>query len=87
MAQSARVLEPGLDSGTCAKISGAMTNTLSERFSDGSPKYDVTFFQAGDKYYIALNLRQPASENMVAFGLSFVYVFDGNADPIEGVMM
>ena len=87
MAQTARVLRSGPDSDTCARISDSVKSRLARRFSDGSPTYDVTYFQAGDKYYAAFSLRQPAAEHLMASGLSFVYVLDSDVEPIEVVAM
>ena len=87
MARVARVLTTGPDSDTCARISDLLDYRLSRTFSDGSQAYNATFFQAGDRYYAAVSLRQPETDDLVASGLSFVYVLDGNLEPFEVVAM
>jgi hypothetical protein len=46
--------------------------------------YNVTYYSAGDFYFVIQILNQPDDPNMVVSGLSMIYIYNENLNFIKG---
>jgi hypothetical protein len=63
----------------------SVCQTLDETYATSEfADYDVTYYKAGDFYFVVSILKQPDDPNEVVSGLSFIDVYDENVNYIEG---
>ncbi|WP_040605760.1 hypothetical protein [Salisaeta longa] len=64
------------DESTCHQLDG--------EFGDVTDEYAVSYYKVGSFYFATQILKQPDDPNIVASGLSFIYVLDSNLNFIKG---
>jgi hypothetical protein len=66
-----------------------LTSRYSEYINDFSlhgneRKYNVTFYQAGSRYFVTITPRQPSDQSVKHVGMSFIIIFDQYYNRLAG---
>jgi len=63
----------------------SVCQTLDETYATSEfADYNVTYYEAGDFYFVVAILEQPEDPNRVRFGISFIWVYNEDVDLIAG---
>ena len=62
----------------------SVCQTLDNEFSSFKDDYKITYYKAGNFYFVTQILKQPNKTDEVVVGLSFIYIYDENLNPIKG---
>jgi hypothetical protein len=71
-------------SSTCKELNNQYQETISKKRHTGEPRYNLTYYKAGDFYFVTISLRQPDNSDEVVVGLSFLVIHDKNLKTIKG---
>lgn len=70
------VLTTSVDGQVCSYFNSLYSSTINEKWPDNSPSYHVSFFKAGDFYFVSIAVAQPSDPEWMSVGLSMIDVFD-----------
>ncbi len=77
-------LNQNVDSQVCSYFNSVYANTINEKWPDNSPSYHVSFYKAGDFYFVSIAVAQPSDSDWMSVGLSMLIIFDGSLNRLEG---
>jgi hypothetical protein len=84
VASDIEVLTSIVDGQVCTYLNSLYSSTINEKWPDNSPAYHVSFFKAGDFYFVSIAVAQPADPEWMSVGLSMIDVFDTSLNKLAG---
>jgi hypothetical protein len=78
------VLTTSVDGQVCTYLKSLYSSTINEKWPDNSPAYHVSFFKAGDFYFVSIAVAQPTDPEWMSVGLSMIDVFDTSLNKLAG---
>ncbi|MBN2732796.1 MAG: hypothetical protein JXR26_10240 [Balneolaceae bacterium] len=69
---------------TCETLNNRYQEAFVEKYSDGSSKYELTYYKVGNYYFVIISRRQPSDPNLVASGVEYITIYDENLNVIKG---
>jgi len=79
-----QVLNQSADGQVCQYFNSTYANTINEKWADNSPSYHVSYYKAGDFYFVSIAVAQPSDPEWMSVGLSMLIIFDGSLNRLEG---
>jgi hypothetical protein len=68
----------------CETFNNQYQEALSEEWESGGKTYDVTYYKAGDFYFVVILLKEPNDSNVAASGVNYLDVYDDNLNLVKG---
>lgn len=78
-----KVLESPEYSSVCSQFNDRYEEAFTEEWQSGGKKYDVTYFKAGNFFFVLISLRAPKDPNVAGTGVDYLHVYDQNVNLIE----
>lgn len=68
----------------CEALNSSFQGVLDEEWpDDNTKKYNVSYYKAGDYFFVIISLRQPDDPDLVATGVAYLTVYDSNINKIK----
>lgn len=79
------VLQSPVSDDACQKLNKTFQGFLEEKWpDDNTRKYDVSYYKAGNFYFVVISLKQPEEQDVTASGVAYLTVYDSNLNKIKG---
>jgi len=69
-------------SDNCQQLNTVSQEAINTTWSNGTPKYNLSYYKVGNFYFIASTLRQTGDSDTVTVGLSFLFIYNHNYEKV-----
>jgi|AntRauTorckE6833_2_1112554.scaffolds.fasta_scaffold46716_1 hypothetical protein len=78
-----KVLTDSNDGSVCSSFYETYQGFFEEENGIGEPAYNITYYKAGNFYFVVITIQQSNNPDYVGFGVSYIIISDQNLDLIK----
>lgn len=77
-------LADSVDSSVCESFNKQYEEALSQLHQTGGKAYNVSYYKAGQFYFVIIGVKQPENPDVVAHGTTYFDIYDSNINFVKG---
>ncbi|MFO7845084.1 MAG: hypothetical protein R6V27_00875 [Balneolaceae bacterium] len=77
------VLDDTSESSVCSSFNDIYQEAFDEKNGLGEPANNVTYYKAGNFYFVVITPRQSDNTDYITFGTSYLHIYDQNIDLVK----